>query len=703
MRPTPRLTARQHAGGSIIINTAIALSLIVITLVGGELGYLFYMKRELQKTADLAALAGAQKLGPPEQASTCKSSGGPEAAARANAAKNFPSLNLSSELTEATCGHWDPVKTTPASTGCFIGTDDHFLPAALPDRPENAFRVRIRKTPTTLLPFFEGNRTICVQAVAALDAPVAAFTVGSRLLRIEDNSILPNLLTTLGVDPSKVDVLSYNGLANASVTPAGLLDALGIPISGDIDVGTLNALAKIQDLTLGGLLEASILALQNQGNVAALSLQLLKSLRDNLSLAALQTKVQLFGNETSPGILVGLDSTGNAALNAKVDLLSLVTAGVSVANGRNLVAINDLSIGILGVQAKASIIEPPSIGIGGVDTIAKTAQIRVYLRVNTSSSPLTGPLLGLLGTGLDVPLIVELAQSTGKLASINCQAPRHSATISVTSSQANICIGRFQDMTEIKDNNSAHFFSENNRCSPPFPDTADGVRRHQILSLLGLPLNARVGLSLLEQQGPVITPSLYVPPDGPSTTTVSATNIDLAKSVSDVVDAVLRGILGDTQNGISGSATQLATELVGSGNGGKGKEILTIGNEFRAAQTAADELNTQLGGLLTGILNGVGNLLSNLQYSLADVGCSLKITAGAVRQCRIDYVSSNIVGGTPTSLAGSLLLALTDVLKPVLNPLSQLINNLFKTLGLSLGQTDVSLLSIDCGVAKLVN
>ena len=53
---------RQH--GSVIINTAIALSLIVIALIGTELGYLFFMKREFQKTADLAALAGAQSLKP---------------------------------------------------------------------------------------------------------------------------------------------------------------------------------------------------------------------------------------------------------------------------------------------------------------------------------------------------------------------------------------------------------------------------------------------------------------------------------------------------------------------------------------------------------------------------------------------------------------------------------------------------------------
>ncbi len=719
-RPAPRSTMQRRTRGSIIINTAIALSLIVITLVGAELGYLFYVKRELQKTADLAALAGVQKLGPPDGTSTCDASGGPKATARANAAKNFPGLDLSVELTEATCGHWDPVKATPASTGCFVGTDDHFLPAALPDRPENAFRVRIKKTPTTLLPFFEGSRTICVQAVATLDAPVAAFTVGSRLLRIEDNSILPNLLTALGVNPSAVDILSYNGLANASITPAGLLEALGIPISGGIDVGTLNALTKIQELTLGGLLEASILALQNQGNVAAVSLQLLQSLRDNLSLAALQTKVQLFGNESSPGILVGLDSTGNAALNAKVDLLSLVTTGVSIANGRNLVAIDNLGVGILGVQAKARVIEPPSIGIGGIGTIAKTAQVRVYLRVNSSQSIL-GPVLDILGTNLDIPLVLELAQSTGELTKIDCKAPRHNATIAVSSSQANICVGRFHDMTSLRDNDLDHFFTENNRCSPNsagvFPDSADGVRRHQLLNVLGiLPLTVRVGIPLLESKTPIATdPPLNepsTPPDETSQTTINATDLDLTRTAQNVADAVAVGILGDLL-GQGVAATQgergnLASSLVGTSNGGRGRSITEVGNGLRWSDSALAALDTRirtggLGGLLGGVLDGLGRTLSSLLFDpLADLGCSLALTPSAIHACRVSYVRDSTLAAGENLLSGVLSMVIA-ILDPVLNLLSQVVSKLLEALGLSIGQTDVSLLSVDCGVAKLVH
>ncbi|WP_082519676.1 pilus assembly protein TadG-related protein [Variovorax sp. Root411] len=598
MRKAFQPSDRRRARGSILVNTAIALSLIAITLVGTELGYLFYMKRELQKTADLAALAGAQKLTPPGDSGTCSASDGPQNAALASANQNFPGIGL----TEMKCGHWDPANATPASPvpdDCFIGTDDHFLPEAF---PENAFRVRIKKTPATLLPFFEGNRNICVQAVAALDAPVAAFTVGSRLLRLEDNTLLPNLLKAIGLDLSPTDLLSYRGLANTSITPAGLLAALGVPVTGDLNVGTLNQLASIEGLALGGLIDATVIALQNQGGTVDASIALLRQLQGGLSAGAVAAKVKLFGNETSPGILVGLDTTGNAALNSKVDLLSLVTAGASIANGKNLIAIDNLGIGILGVQAKASVIEPPSIGIGGVGAIARTAQIRAYLRI-------TPPLLG-----LDLPLILELAQSTGELKNINCKAPRHNATIAVSSSQVNVCLGRFHDMTSEADSNSSHFFTENNRCAPnssgAFPDSAEGVRRHRILNVLGLgavSASARVGLPVLASQAPVETnPPLNVPSspsDGTSQTTITATGINPAQIVSSAARAVTDGILGD------------------------------------------------LGG------QGLGLLLGTI----------------------------------------------TGLLKPVFDILSQVLAALLSTLGISIGQTDVSLLSVDCGVAKLVH
>ncbi|MOA68688.1 hypothetical protein D3C78_1964240 [compost metagenome] len=49
-----------------------------------------------------------------------------------------------------------------------------------------------------------------------------------------------------------------------------------------------------------------------------------------------------------------------------------------------------------------------------------------------------------------------------------------------------------------------------------------------------------------------------------------------------------------------------------------------------------------------------------------------------------------------------MLSVVVNLLQPVLAPLSGLLQQLLNMLGLSVGQTDVSLLSVDCGQPRLV-
>ena len=699
--PSLRRSSPGGQRGSIVVNATIALSLVVIALVGTELGYLFFMKREFQKAVDLAALAGAQKFTPYGSNDGCQDA---KDTAVASAAVNLPGVALGT----MECGRWAPE----------LAGDDHFLAGA---SSPNALRLAIAAPPPVrLMPFFDGSRTITVHAVAARAAPVAAFTVGSRLLRLESGTLLPSLLKAVGLDLGPTDLLSYRGLANASIQPSGLLEALGVPVSGDLDVGTLNQLAAVADLNVGGLLDASVTALQKQGAAVDAQIGLLRSLRLGLNAAMLATRVQLFGNATTPGILVGLDSTGADALAADIDVLSLVTTTLGVANGRNLITLDNLGVGILGVQAKASIIEPPSIGIGGTGTVAKTAQVRVYLRVNTSTS-IVGSILGVLGTQVDLPVVLELAQSTGTLGPIDCRAPRKTATVAVSSSQANVCVGRFNQMTSLSDNDPLHFFHTANRCTPDaggtIPDSADGVRRHQLLNVLGvLPLTVRVGLPVLESQAAVDTPLLYepvAPSDGAERATVTAASLDVARSAANIGDAVAVGVLGDLLGqGVTSTPAarkSLAESLVGTGNGGRGRSITDVGNEMRWSTQAMADLQASvatggLTGLLGGVLQGVGNTLSTLLLDpLADLVCNLAGlgAASAVHACRVDYVQNNTLKNGSNLLASTLTLVLA-ILDPLLDLLSGALVRLLDLLGLSLGQTDVDLLSIDCGTSKLV-
>ena len=167
---------RRKTAGSILVNTAIALSLIVITLIGTELGYLFYLKREFQKAADLAALAGAQQI---SGASGCQ---GAKLAAELNANgsggadtnRNLPPT-FALQDTDIQCGQWDPANAT---VGHFLSTTTGL----------NAVRVQINRSPAALLSFSLGGRAIQVSAIA-VNKPIAGFSVGTGIASLNEGVI----------------------------------------------------------------------------------------------------------------------------------------------------------------------------------------------------------------------------------------------------------------------------------------------------------------------------------------------------------------------------------------------------------------------------------------------------------------------------------------------------------------------------------
>ena len=151
MRAFNRRTTRRQRG-SVVITSVIALSLLVIVLVGVELGYMFFLKRELQKTADLAALAGAQALLP----AGC---GEATTAAVANGGQNMPLLMTPITAAEVQCGNWDP---TLRPAPLHFGTPES-------GQILNAVRITLTRTAPPLLPNLPGNQSsaISVEALAA--------------------------------------------------------------------------------------------------------------------------------------------------------------------------------------------------------------------------------------------------------------------------------------------------------------------------------------------------------------------------------------------------------------------------------------------------------------------------------------------------------------------------------------------------------
>ncbi|KGD89386.1 hypothetical protein JL37_24190 [Achromobacter sp. RTa] len=687
--------------GSVTVAVVFAVLVGLVLLGAAQLAYSFYMKREMQKGADLAALSAVQVLGMGGAADCARA----VTAGRVSALRNIPDLVDTFEDADVAveCKVWDSSRSDASGMHVFDAAGGEAF---------NAVRVTVRKQLSSIIPRFggeSGGSMVSTTAVAANTKPVAAFSVGSRLLRLERGGLLSRLLATVGASPGQLDVLDAAGLASVDITPAGLLRALGLPLSVASGIGTPEQLAAIENLTLGQLLNATLSILDGMGTASADVGLLTNAINTALEVMPLNLPVKLFGDG---GVLdLSVEGAGaNSALQANVNARNILETALVVANGENLIDLG-LNAPLLGIDARVRVVEPPSVAIGGVGTQATSAGIRVYLRVTTANIPLVGPLLAnTLNTVVDLPIIIDVGQSTGTLAKL-CAAPltEAQATIDVTSSVASVCLGRFQGMESATDKIQDNFLSVSNRCEP---GAFDAVQRFQVLNVLGiLPLNARATLPAFESPEPVPV-TLTEPPSPQATATVNASSIDLAGLASNLSDALVAGILGDlTNNGTPLTDEQrksLAKDLVGGGGSDPGKSVSEVFQNLKWSKNAMDQLGQRmstggLAGVLGGTLQVVGNALTTLLVApVNDLVCGVGgiFGPGAIRQCRIDSVAALALndGGQ----LGGVLSIVISLLSPLLDMLSGVLQQLLNLLGLSLGQTDVSLISVDCGRPRLV-
>lgn len=684
----------RRQSGSIVINTAIALSLIVIALVGTELGYLFFMKRELQKTADLAAVAGASAIQPAD----CTAA---RAAALGNAGQNLIGFTPA-----VACGRWDPSQ----------GTERHFTADLT---TFNAVHVVIEGAPPPLLAFFPGERSLRAEAIAAANDPLASFSVGSTLLRTGD-SVLGDLLKGIGLDLTGTSLVGYDGLAQVQITPAGLLQALGIPVASDIGVGELNTLLAAQTVQLGPLLNA-IVTLAGQDTLLASNAALLNAVATRLGVPDLQVQLGslasgpsgLFAEVIAPG------ANAASALNVGVNALDLLHSAIGVATQKHAVAVNGLSLTGL-VSAKTVLVEPPSVAIGGVGATAYTAQLRTWVEVDTGNLPLIGHL-----ARVKLPIMIDVVNGRGTLTEMCTPALRkpdgtERASIAVNASILKVCVGR----PGANPANENEIFSTSASCDQNLADEdllrlglggVNLVSLRKQLKLDALPLQASVTLAAGE-------------------TATVGNDLLLGSTVKNITDALLATLLVETLDrgpvptlaqrqttaqslwNAQGAActtracrvSRLTTVKAGIENttSGLGGFLGGLSGEVLALLSHTLSLNLQ------GLLGGVGTLVGGLLTSVGDIlgavlggvigGCTALI--GSNDAACVGEIANSLNGSTSgggdtvpnavTALTGYLL----QVLRPVLDALgsSVLTPILHDVLGLHLGQIDVNLRSLNC-------
>ncbi|KRG51934.1 TadG family pilus assembly protein [Stenotrophomonas beteli] len=713
-RPRQFSFNRPRGGMSVTMMLVMLAMLAMLGLI--EIGYLFWAKRDAQKVADLAALAGAQRL------ELCSADNSDNSAARQSAVTQ----NGFAGTLQIRCGNWSASR----------GTGNRFAATVDASNPRNAVQVVAERS---VLPFFGQNTslpTVSVEAVARRSEPTAVFAVGSQLLRTKGDALLLSTLRMVGLDVSNATVLSYDGLAQANVTPSGLLKALNIPVTANLSVADFNRLLSVNKISLAQLVDATATVV---GRDTTVGLQL-RALSDLVATQLDINKLNIvLGSQSGGGGLfaevVSPDGTVGSALESQINVLNLVTTAISIANAGNAVTVQGLNL--LGINVQAGVVEPPSIAMGGVGTRAYNAQVRLMVDVDSNNLFALGPLLNLLGTRLHLPVHVDVANAMGTLTGIQCGASPPKATIQVDSSVLRACVGNVA---------AAQRFSKSNVCDAT-------LQNEQLLKLLGQPLiTDRITLPALTS-----TQSLTLAAGETGSTQINP--LALGNAVSDLVNELLRvlsGMLSSPQQGMSANDTakaladrylQAAFPSGGRYNvdqvipllrdGDASRNLAPLGNwtvkngvpkpcllglttcwEDGSVWTGYRTTVTGQGlGLLDGLLGSlVGGLLINrcdsLLGNLIDYnGCVRNNLASYIQTAPAGFLDGSAGSGVTSpggtvSCSGLLCTLLKPVLaalKPVLNNVGTLLTNLLAdVLGLELGRTDVNVQSIQCSAAQLV-
>ena len=405
-----RLRLRRLAedrSGSVTVMFAGALSMLVaVSALAVDTASLYNDKRRLQAAADAAALAAAAD---------------PQSGRTAAVAAISANGGTGSEMDRFDLGVYTP-NPAVASTARFA-TGAHASMA-------NAAQVHLQRPARTIFARAIGiERFITIEATAtAARIDLASFSLGSRLASV-DGGLVNAILSGLAGTNLNLTVADYNGLVGADVDILKFLDVLKTDL--DLDVATFE---DVLDADVS--LPQAINALAGAAGATPVG-NLLRTIAAKVPERDVPLSAVI---DLGP---LGLNAKADAHRPITVDALSALrtvlelsspTRQVSANVGLNLPGLASTTLKLqIGDRAQSS----PWLAVTGTNgVVVRTAQARVLLDVQLLGGPLS------LGE-IHLPLYVEMASATGRLASVSCRAGRNAATASldVTPSTGQVAIG----------------------------------------------------------------------------------------------------------------------------------------------------------------------------------------------------------------------------------------------------------------------
>ena len=697
--------ARQR--GAIVIAAAVAMGVCIALMASADIGYLFYIKREFQKAADLAALAGAQRL--PGDCTAASASGS------AIALANLTRHSFGKAPTAAvTCGVW-----SPAGTAAVTSPGGQYFASGGSAASFNAVQVVVSGDAPALMPFI-ADRSLRASAVAVREQATAVVSTATQLAS----------LRLAGLDLAAV---GSDGLAR--ITLAGLLDKLGIKVDADIGVGQLNSLLSANNVTLGSLIQAAVQALPNTGAALGAQLTLLNQ-KVAASAALKEVKIQLGGANSPVSLLTNVGtgltqdsaSLARAALHTELKVTDLISTAIDIAASKAAVSIPDLSIG--GVQVRTGIVSPPSVASGPVGAIARQGQVRLSIDIDTATIPLIGPVAAALGTRVHFPLFLDITRGSARINAISCGTTPPTVDVQVNSTILGACVGKVAESLK---------FTSVGLCDAATP--AD-LQPDVLLKLLDADLlttSIRVD---------ALSSTQLLPGMKAGETRTTSNDLAVGSAIGNIVNALTSTLakLGSATPPAAANATPakvaqdtakaylLQTPKEPSGrynidslitlmkNGSS--QLAALGDwnlsypcGFLGTQTCYQSVYTSFRTSVTGTGSGlVGGLLGSVLGGLVVDNCYGIVAQLSFNSCVERNLASylqtkpggivtppNTTGGTCSTLLCLVLKPVTDSVATVLNGIGSTLASTLKTaLGLELGKTSVTVQAISCGNVRLV-
>ncbi|WP_284777462.1 pilus assembly protein TadG-related protein [Agrobacterium sp. lyk4-40-TYG-31] len=401
---------RDRSGNVAIMAGITAPLMMGVLALGVDYGSLTVQKRQLQNTADLAAISAAS-------ASNVE-----------RAVFQYFQLNNKNIGVKTASGILTDTGTTPFDPNTAFSSRDGYAEVIkgryVPDAnvgigkrfvenatPSNAVKVNIyEKGQIYFASTFTTAPTISAVGTAAAQR-LAAVSVGSRVASL-NNGLLNNLLGGLLGTTISLNLVDYQALVAADVNALKIIDALALDLN--LTAGTYRDVLKTE-ITYGKFVSALLKVTGTRPTVTAA----LKSLEKALNKSTVKLRLeQVLALEPI------LDKQiGNAEnLNVQAGIFDLITAAATAANGGKQLSL-DAGVtvpGLASTKITLAIGEPPvgtpSLALGSTGSIVRTSQTRLSIDTKVDG------LKALLGLSVNVPLYVEVANAEAKLTDIRCSA-----------------------------------------------------------------------------------------------------------------------------------------------------------------------------------------------------------------------------------------------------------------------------------------